>query len=642
MTDFLNAVAVRCDSTAARVAQVLDGHGVPLTPSAPSPRALSLTRLRFEGAKTPSGEIEEPFVYDRALPKGLAAVASRENLAGKSTVLNVVRWALTGRCKLRADVRSWIHAVRLDGVVDGRQFTIEFTDSDEVEGVLREQGRDVERFAGESAFESICGAYFLERLDLDATPFWQAADTDDGEIDGDPRSMGWQAYFPALHVRAGDGPLIGDQTQGGQPGTLMQVYLGLPWALTAATARVALNGVRRDLGAIRRRDAADKKARDTRAEPLRLRLQEVERELATVAGGAVPDPDEADRRIQEFQRLGVEVLTCSRTLAERQQSFAAARDAADAAEAHLRSLRESAALRPLLGRIEPTQCPRCDHDLGSDREGREAGHHCFVCDAPIESGEEDESARADAERALSDALAAAEEADREQSEARDRLAAATSERDRVAALVRELNDRAPAMRRAEELRREKAVAEALLAQDDAMRQEDERTARLREADRILAAAQAEAEARRTTAAGEFRARLGEEIVLLGRRFGVQNLTTADPKLNAHLRVTIGGAPSNFGDLTPGEKLRLRIAVLVGMLRIGHRLGIGRFPGMLLIDSPGSEEMVRPDAAEIVSELRALCDELDGLQVIVASARPDLLTDLDTTRMLGADDLGKVF
>ena len=70
-----------------------------------------------------------------------------------------------------------------------------------------------------------------------------------------------------------------------------------------------------------------------------------------------------------------------------------------------------------------------------------------------------------------------------------------------------------------------------------------------------------------------------------------------------MRVIIGGAESNFGSLSPGEQLRLRIATLVALLRIGQTQGIGRFPALLLIDSPGSEEMVEADAAEILGELR---------------------------------------
>lgn len=161
--------------------------------------------------------------------------------------------------------------------------------------------------------------------------------------------------------------------------------------------------------------------------------------------------------------------------------------------------------------------------------------------------------------------------------------------------------------------------------------------------RVLAVALAKAEERRSQAAANFLSRLAQEVSDLGRRFGVENLEHVDPKLNATMKVTVGGAESNFGDLSPGEQLRLRIATLVGLLRIGQELGIGRFPGLLLIDSPGSEEMVEADAAEILGELVKICAELRSLQIIVATARPELIEDLVTEeRWLGAEDLGMVF
>jgi hypothetical protein len=48
---------------------------------------------------------------------------------------------------------------------------------------------------------------------------------------------------------------------------------------------------------------------------------------------------------------------------------------------------------------------------------------------------------------------------------------------------------------------------------------------------------------------------------------------------------------------------------------------------LLVDSPGSEEMVEADAAEILSEIAAISAEQVDLQVIVATARPELIGDL---------------
>ncbi len=644
MTDFLEAVARRSEVDVVAVNQRFQDHDVVLAPTAPTPHSLRVTHVCFGGTKRLPDHNPEEFRYDRPLDTGLWVVASTENLAGKSTVLHVIRWALTGRSRLRDDVRSWIGNVRVEGTVDDHEFVIAFDDVDGgPNGTLSFDGDVVGSFGSPTSFEAMTGAFFSEKLGLDPTPFWQSRPGGE-EGEGDPRRLGWQGYFPALHVRSGAGPLLGDQMQGGQPGTLMQVFLGLPWALTAATARVALATVRRDLNAARRRGRDDAAAREGARAPLEERLAAARASYDELTRRAAPpSAEDADARVSRFQRLSAELSALSAEVETAKAAVALAEQEADASERRLLAIRETAAVRPLLGRIQPSQCPRCSHELLGDRAGREADEHCFVCDAPLQDAVEDELEAAEvqadaeaAEQAVAAARAECGQLERRQQELEQERAEARQ-------AVDELTDSAPAMAERQAAERDIAVLEALLEQDRQVQQQAQDTSDLEHRERVLAAALTEATSRRDEAARAFRARLGDEIVVLGRRFGIENLEAADPKLNAALRVTTGGVESNFGDLTAGEQLRLRIATLIGLLRIGTAQGIGRFPGMLLIDSPGSEEMVDVDAAEILGELAVICEEQHNLQVIVASARPDLIQEMvPANHLLGADDLGKVF
>src|SRR5690606_8932390 len=115
------------------------------------------------------------------------------------------------------------------------------------------------------------------------------------------------------------------------------------------------------------------------------------------------------------------------------------------------------------------------------------------------------------------------------------------------AAVQEIETLAPAIAERGRFEQEVAVVEALLAQDEQVQAETHSSTELEQRDRVLAAAQAEAEQRRGEAARDFRERLGAEVVTLGQRFGVHNLEAADPKLSAAMTLTIGGARSNFGD-----------------------------------------------------------------------------------------------
>jgi hypothetical protein len=645
MTDFLDAVAQETGVARDAVAATLDDAGVVIAPTPAGAHSLMVTRLRFSGTKHIAGHAPEPFDFDRSLGPGLWIVASQHNLAGKSTVLNIIRWALTGRPgRLRDDVRSWIDHVTLEGTVDTRRFQIDFDDSTPgPRGSLSDVGGEIGSFETESAFESITGSFFSDRLGLDPTPFWQRRPAG-AEDEGDARRLGWQGYFPALHVRSGSGPLLGDQVQGGQPGTLMQVFLGLPWALTAAGARVGLAVVRRELSAVRRRSEDDRKAREKARQPLRKRLEVANQRLAAIdAAGAPPSPDELDALVAQYQHQSELLATVRAEAATARDTVGEAQRDNDTATRRAYAVREGLAVRPLLGRLAPTECPRCSHQLDDVRQARESHDHCFVCDAPLSDLTEDEDATAEAEQELrrADETLEAARAELRALELRVEQVLAAHSAARVA--LDTATKAAPASAERETVVREKAVAEALLAQDETLSSEADDLESLQERESVLDVAQGEAVARRALAGETFRARLGEEIVDLGRRFGIENLEEADPKLNASLRVVVGGVSSNFGDLSPGEQLRLRIAVLIGLLRIGTQLGIGRFPGLLMVDSPGSEEMASDDASEILREVASICDEQESLQVIVATARPDLVTGLVADdHWLGAGDLGMVF
>ena len=160
---------------------------------------------------------------------------------------------------------------------------------------------------------------------------------------------------------------------------------------------------------------------------------------------------------------------------------------------------------------------------------------------------------------------------------------------------------------------------------------------------IVKAAKREAEDRRTAAAETLLADLGKEIVDLAQAFGIPNLEEARPKLNAHLGLRIGGVESAFGKRTAGERLRLRLATVVALLRIGARLGVGRHPGLLLIDSPGAEEMVEENVGSILKELSAVCEELGDLQLICATARAHEAKEvIESERLIHGPDYDEVW
>jgi len=220
---FAEAVAGRANTDVTVVDAVLLEYGIELQPTGAAPVSLVVDRLRFTGVKHRDGRDDEPFEFEQEFGSGLWAITSEtSNLAGKSSVLFVLRWALSGRSHLTDDVHDWIEAVELDGSVAGETFSVRFTNGgDGVAGELTiTEGPELP--FDSASFEEVMDGLFLDRLRLEAMPFWQARGS--GENEGDRRRFGWNSYFPALHLQAeNSGFLLGDQPQGGQPGTLTRI-----------------------------------------------------------------------------------------------------------------------------------------------------------------------------------------------------------------------------------------------------------------------------------------------------------------------------------------------------------------------------------------------------------------------------------
>lgn len=621
---FSQAVAERTGTDANAVDTVLADYGIELQPTGAAPVPLEVKRVRFAGVKSRDGRDDEPFAFDRELSAGLWAITSAvANLAGKSSVLFVIRWALTGRSHLTADVQSWVHEVEVSGVVGGDLFTVRFTTHDgELNGELATANAPPVPFDSGS-FEEVMDGFLLDRLRLEAMPFWQSrAGGEPGE--GDRRRFGWNSFFPALHLRADNNDLLlGDQSQGGQPGALMQVFLGLPWAQTAATARVARNGLRMERSARGRRRADDERARERALQPSRDELEAARRALDELLTTRAPiTAAEADTRLATFSRAVTMQREASATLGRARTAIELTQLDCDEAVKRLDALEQTRVVRPLLGRLAPTVCPRCRVGIGLDRVEREEHEHaCSVCAEPLDAEPQDEDELEAARYAVSQAEEQNIAARAELAAAEGRATAADAERDAAERGVRELEERRPAGNQVRELETQIARLEGRLEQSDTVAA-DEYDGAVEADYAIVAAALAEAEDRRSSAATDLLARLGEEIARLGRAFGIANLEAARPTLAAQLRVRIGGVDASFSSRTGGERLRLRLATVIALFRVGRELGVGRHPSLVLIDSPGGEEMVEGDLGTILAELKNVCEQFPDVQLLCASARAD--------------------
>ena len=122
------------------------------------------------------------------------------------------------------------------------------------------------------------------------------------------------------------------------------------------------------------------------------------------------------------------------------------------------------------------------------------------------------------------------------------------------------------------------------------------------------------------ASGEVLDELGKEIANLAKAFGVESVEWVKVDRTAALKIGKGGGePKSFSSQSPGERLRLRIATVLALLRVGARLGIATHPGLVMLDSLRAEEMQDVDAHAVLDALVTLARDTPGLQLITTTA-----------------------
>lgn len=616
------------------VRYVFAEYGLPLVVSPALPRSLRLHRMRVAGVRT--GEVQ-PGEFDTTLSfsSGLTALVA-SNFRGKTSVLELVTWCLRGSPKdLKKRVRGWLRHVDLDATVAGQPmaFRLDLTDGEIASAVVL-TGPDTDalklvrapdpargitpllRASTPESYAEQVAVLMLRRMDLQSlVNSFKGTST---------KTHGWPAYFGAVYLPAGGNEtLLGDVSMDGLPGRLLQVFLDLP----AAAALTRVKAVRDVRLAERkaRTDAAVGEAAERASERERLEadLARAEERLAGLAPFAEGEESLVDLA-QDAVRLAREVADAQDVWDEASQLFRRARAARQRDAKLLNDVTESATARLLFHGLDPTSCPRCDKAIDEERRQQERhARACAVCAREVTDDNDGPQEIADEAQARLELGTEAE---------RDAKAELKQAEDAVDRLTGELGSVQESLRRAQSAA---DLPARLAAREDVLRlqgalsvfrepdpvPEDPAEAR---AIKVLTSAAKILDKDSKIAADALFKEINEEIAALATLFGVDSVESVAIDRAARLKIKpVGSEQEWFSDQTPGGRLRLRIAVAIALLRVGAAQGVSTHPGLLLIDSPKSEEVQPADAEKLLKELAAVAAE-SGLQVVITTADFDLV------------------
>ncbi|KIP53008.1 hypothetical protein [Leucobacter komagatae] len=663
------------------VEQILADSGIVDRSNSGVPVQLHITRVAFSGEKSlvmndggdavsPSDDsgdqprVSVPFKFDWSPAAGVNGVGSEKNLRGKSSVLKVISWALVGRSPLRADVELWISRVTVEFTIDGTMFAVRFNtingtpNGNLVQCLPSGRGEDIQlgSFTSADAFEALMNSFMLERLRLEDLSVW-AKDK--------MQPHAWPSYAGALNFFADQlDPLIGNVQS--LSTRLLQMFAGTSWAPTVGQVNAALGRYEYESKLAAEKDMAGSEFAETQRADAETR---VERAQSTLDALPTSGPDVAS--VFALLSHANDSARAAHTL---RLQLMTARGALDDARASVRAelARRQAATEDKLARkffnsMHPTECPRCSSKVTDEhREAEHAEHECSLCHAGLDLAafdeqvlvstdvSSDERARLrhaatkaahlndddDDDSDVVDVLVALEQVADAASQSveaieADLVVAETDERATATSATDAEEGLAAAKERQQaeiELARAQGALESLILppRDDEQDREDELTGT------VLKTAKSIVDKWLKTDQDPILGLISEEIAQLAHQFGIGNLERVSLKGNANMTVWTGGVDEGYASISGGERIRLKIATAIALMRVGKREGVGRHPGLLFIDSPASEEIGESDLSEMLGALKDVAVEA-GVQLFVATAHTALLKKVLSDESVRAAD-----
>ncbi len=296
-------------------------------------------------------------------------------------------------------------------------------------------------------------------------------------------------------------------------------------------------------------------------------------------------------------------------------------------QAHL----DAAAAGEIFRKLDPSCCPRCDAAVTEERRKQESTKKaCSVCGGKIAADENVEAQKDVLKSRVDASKGALDAAKREQKFANEGLEKTQAEIKALDRQIATFTKKLEVFDVRKRLEIEVAVLEARLTEashdpEPEVSNEDEKT--------IIDAIVVETDDRIKNTQVDLLKDVSDQLTIYAQKFGMEMLTQAQLKGNMNLTIVKGGQQTSYSKVTEGEKLRLKVATVLAMIRVAEKKGVGRHPGLLMIDSPGAQEVAPEDREHLIAGLDDISKELAHLQVFVASiASADILKHIPKKRM----------
>jgi hypothetical protein len=634
-------------------------------PTTKAPR-LRLDYLRIVGEKR-LGEHQTPLPIDRSFKfgSGVNVVLIPDNNVGKSSIFKTIKFALTGdNSDYDADVKQWIERVWLTFSLDDRQYTILLAvTADGIRAVLvaGEAVDEIEWVAqNQSIFFDAQGAqqvqnelqhFFFGQLEL--TPLaWTQDDSNTGATGISTRFTSWKTYLQALIIPdSSDDYLLCDtnHSYGNQEGLILSQFLGL--RLTEPLNRFHIS---------KRETEISLKKEQRLSETQREQAKKTSEEVTATKSALQQELAALQRQLNERRRALTEAESAIKLSAIREDLLSkdaelgfmedqrsAVMSQLTKARTRKRQLEEAIDFALHFTGLEVNLCPNCDAEVDENSiEAEHERHVCRLCGKPATSASVDEVAAKNEElKALEVQITDCDGRREELAKVISSLKLYIDGRNREAEYLRALLQEGldALLPTTEEEKRRDQILSELGRLDGLLQLEMQRTSShdtviedLEMRSRILEKARSllrgYAQTMNANTMSELNT-LTEEIVHVIGAESIDSLACSP--LGQVTMFKNGVKVGSFNSIrNQGERWRIKLAFFVAMMQLSQSSKFARHPGLLLIDQPGTAEMVHEDLLALAQVFRHFHDGYSNAQIICFSAQEEFRAATSDDQLFG--------
>lgn len=644
---WIEEIATKSKYSVEEVKSVIQKYEIQQSPNIGMPKHLHIKEVKFSGVKDGIFSNEFNFDFDNLKP-GIYGVFSDNNLRGKTTALEVIKWLLRGSSsrKLQEGIKNWIHEASIVFEIDSEQYMVKLNNSkNEVNGELLNisniEKKQICEFYSNDEFENCMSEFMIKQFSLDKISAFRSSKIEE-EV-GKKVNHNWSSLASALFISTDYSSLFGDNNTDGLSNRLMNMYLGLPWFSTYIALKTIENQIKSE---IRVEDIHLNKELERK----KKRYQEIEQELKDKQEliKTFPSTKDTQEKLslsrENYGKISRELTSLDKTLRKLSEEFDAIKEIRKNDIIRINNFKEDKAANAIFKRLNPTCCPHCEKKIDKIKiEKEKTSHKCAICDSSLLESTDAEVLLEELEINLKASEKAYTEVSREYNQNNDHHSKLTST---LSALQKQLNQFESELSSFPERNKvEKEITRLLILREEYSIPEEKSVKPANEDKpiddkKIISKAIEITKGRFEELQRDLLQEVSLEILRISKLVGLKNIESIQLSSAPALSLSKDGSTTSYSKVSEGEKLRLKVITTIALLSVAEKRKVGRHPGLLLIDSPSAQEVSDNDVNSLMEGLKKLTTELPFLQIIIASRATDVILnqiDIDHRKHAKGDD-----